>query len=100
MIIEGRRVKMRFVNNSLHIKLAVPLGAQIDHIAPITEEQLFEYPEMQDDMENSDMLMKKIISIYEEHTQIPKKEISNLLKRDIWWEAETCLKYGLVDELV
>ena len=58
------------------------------------------FQEMQDDMENSEMLMKKIISIYEEHTQIPKKEISNLLKRDIWWEAETCLKYGLVHELI
>ncbi len=58
------------------------------------------FQEMQDDMENSEMLMKKIISIYEEHTKIPKKEISNLLKRDIWWDAETCLKYGLVDEIL
>ena len=58
------------------------------------------FQEMQDDMENSEMLMKKIISLYEEHTKIPKKEINNLLKRDIWWEAETCLKYGLVDEVI
>ncbi len=58
------------------------------------------FQEMQDDMENSEMLMKKIISLYEEHTKIPKKEINNLLKRDIWWEADTCLKYGLVDEII
>jgi ATP-dependent Clp endopeptidase proteolytic subunit ClpP len=58
------------------------------------------FQEMQDDMENSEMLMKKIISLYEEHTKIPKKEINNLLKRDIWWESDTCLKYGLVDEII
>ena len=34
------------------------------------------FQEMQDDMENSEMLMKKIISLYEEHTKIPKKEIN------------------------
>ena len=55
---------------------------------------------MQDDMENSEMLMKKIKRIYEEHTKIPKKEMDNILKHDLWWEAEKCLEYGLVDEII
>lgn len=58
------------------------------------------FQEMQDDMQNSEMLMEKIKNIYKEHTKIPKKEMDNMLKHDLWWEAETCLEYGLVDELI
>ena len=45
------------------------------------------FQEMQDDMQNSEMLMEKIKNIYKEHTKIPKKEMDNLLKHDLWWEA-------------
>ena len=58
------------------------------------------YQEQKDTMENNDRLMKMIIEIYEEHTKIPKKELNKLLKHDLWWDAETCLKYGLVDEII
>ena len=58
------------------------------------------FQEMQDDMQNSEMLMEKIKNIYRKHTKIPKKELDNILKHDIWWEAEKCLEYGLVDELI
>ena len=58
------------------------------------------YQEQKDAMENNDRLMKMIIEIYEEHTKIPKKELNKLLKHDLWWDAETCLKYGLVDEII
>ncbi len=58
------------------------------------------YQEQKDNMENNDRLMKMIIDIYEEHTKIPKKELNKLLKHDLWWDAETCLKYGLVDEII
>jgi ATP-dependent protease ClpP protease subunit len=50
---------------------------------------------MKDDMKNNELLMKKIIGIYEEHTKIPKVKIKDILKRDLWWDAKTCLKYGL-----
>lgn len=58
------------------------------------------FQEMQDDMQNSEMLMEKIKDIYRKYTKIPKKELDNILKHDIWWEAEKCLEYGLVDELI
>jgi ATP-dependent protease ClpP protease subunit len=58
------------------------------------------YQEQKDTMENNDRLMQMIISIYEEHTKIPKKELDKLLKHDLWWDADTCLKYGLVDEII
>ena len=58
------------------------------------------YEEMKDDMKNSELLMETIIKIYEEHTRIPKNELKDILKRDLWWNAETCLDYGLVDEII
>jgi ATP-dependent protease ClpP protease subunit len=58
------------------------------------------FQDMQDDMQNSEMLMKKIKDIYKQHTKIPKRELDNILKHDLWWEAEKCLEYGLVDELI
>ena len=58
------------------------------------------YQEQKDAIANSDRLMEMIINIYEEHTKIPKKELNKLLKHDLWWDAQTCLKYGLVDEII
>lgn len=58
------------------------------------------YEDLKDDMENCDNFMKTIKDIYEEHTNIPKKELDKILKHDLWWDAETCLKYGLIDEII
>lgn len=58
------------------------------------------YNDMQDKMENCDRFMDMIIGIYEEHTKIPKKELDKILKHDLWWDAKTCIKYGLIDEIV
>ena len=58
------------------------------------------YQEMEDDMENSKMLMKKIKDIYKKHTKIPASKMDSILKRDIWWDAEQCLQYGLIDEII
>jgi ATP-dependent Clp protease, protease subunit len=58
------------------------------------------FEEMKDDMKNSELLMDTIIGIYEEHTRIPRNELKDILKRDIWWDAKTCLDYGLVDEII
>lgn len=58
------------------------------------------FADMKDDMQNSEMLMKKIKNIYREHTRIPKKVLDDVLLHDLWWEAEKCLEYGLVDEII
>jgi len=58
------------------------------------------FEEMKDDMKNSELLMETIIKIYEEHTRIPRSELKEILKRDVWWDAKTCLDYGLVDEII
>ncbi len=58
------------------------------------------YQEMEDDMENSKMLMNKIKDIYKKHTKIPKNKLDEILKRDIWWDAQQCLEYGMIDEII
>ena len=58
------------------------------------------YESLKDDMENCDLLMETIRTIYTEHTKIPKKTLNQILKRDLWFDAETCLKYGLIDEIL
>lgn len=58
------------------------------------------YAEIKDEVENLDRLMDTIKRIYKEHTKVPMKELDGILKRDIWWDAQTCLKYGLIDEII
>lgn len=58
------------------------------------------YEELKDDMENCDLFMRIIKDIYDEHTKIPKKKLREILKHDLWFDAETCLEYGLIDEII
>lgn len=58
------------------------------------------YEDLKDDMKNNDLLMKTIKEIYMRHTKLPKRQLNKILKHDLWWDSETCLKYGLVDEII
>jgi ATP-dependent protease ClpP protease subunit len=44
--------------------------------------------------------MKTIKDLYQEHTKIPKTKLNQILKHDLWFDAKTCLKYGLVDDII
>ena len=58
------------------------------------------YEELKDEMENCEALMESIKKIYNEHAKIPKRKLNEILKRDLWLDAQTCLDYGLVDEII
>lgn len=55
--------------------------------------------EIEDEFKNLQHLMTKITNFYSENTKIPKKELNELLKHDLWLDAEKSIKYGLADEL-
>ena len=57
------------------------------------------FEEIKDDMQNCQLFMDTIYRVYEEHTKIPKNVLKDILKRDIYFDAKTCLKYGLVDRI-
>ena len=55
--------------------------------------------EIEDDFENNKEIMEKIKTIYRKHATIPKKELAEVLKHDLWWDVSKCMKNGLIDEL-
>ena len=57
------------------------------------------YEQLKDDMQNNDLLMKRITAIYTERTKLSKAQIGKILKKDLWFDAQKCLKAGLVDEI-
>ena len=55
--------------------------------------------EIEEEVVNLKELMKQIKILYKTYSDIPESEIEELLKHDLWWNAEICLEKGLVDEL-
>lgn len=58
------------------------------------------FEEQVDDFTNSNTFMRAINEIYKQHTKIPSKTLKEILKRDIYFDSDTCLRYGLVDEIL
>jgi len=58
------------------------------------------YRELKDDMKNNEELMKMIKNVYAQYTEVPTEELDKILDHDLWWDAETCLKYKLVDKII
>ena len=58
------------------------------------------YSEFEDEKQNLDLMMETIKNVYKEYTKVPMKKINEILKHDLLWDAKTCLKYGLIDEIV
>jgi len=55
--------------------------------------------ELEDEFANNKLLMEKIKQIYKNHSTIPKKELNEILKHDLWWNVDKCIQYGMVDEI-
>jgi ATP-dependent protease ClpP protease subunit len=58
------------------------------------------FAEFQDEIQNLELIMRCIKQIYLEHTNIPESDLVEILKHDTYLNAEECIKYGLVDEIV
>lgn len=54
--------------------------------------------ELTDEFENNTLLMNKIKNLYKDYASIPRKDLAEILKHDLWWDFEKCKKCGLVDE--
>ena len=58
------------------------------------------YSEFEDEKQNLDLMMETIKNVYKEHTEVPMKKLDEILKHDLLWDAKTCLKYGLIDDII
>jgi ATP-dependent protease ClpP protease subunit len=56
------------------------------------------YEELKDEFMNDTKLMEMLYKLYREHTTMKEKTIKKVLKRDLWWDADTCIKNGLIDK--
>lgn len=57
------------------------------------------FQQLKDEFGNCQKVMDKIIDIYTKHANINKKKLPDILKHDIIWDAEECIKQGLVNEI-
>ncbi len=50
---------------------------------------------------NNQLLMNQLYDFYvsSSNSKLTKKKVEEVLKHDLYWNYDTCLKYGLVDEL-
>lgn len=58
------------------------------------------YREFKDEMENLEKLMKTIKQVYAEFTSVPPEKLDEILDHDLWFNADECLKYNMVDEII
>ena len=58
------------------------------------------YSEFKDEKQNLDLMMDTIKNVYKKYTKVPVRKLNEILKHDLMWDAKTCLKYGLVDEII
>ena len=55
--------------------------------------------QLEDEMENLKKLMNRIKGIYKENTNIEDDLLEEILKHDLWWDADKCKEFRLVDEI-
>ncbi len=58
------------------------------------------YSELEDQKQNLDLMMDTIRNTYKEYTKVPVKKLDEILKHDLFWDAETCKTLGLIDEII
>jgi len=58
------------------------------------------FAEFEDEIQNLEIIMMYIKKIYLQNTKIPESELDEILKHDTYFDAEQCLNYGLIDEII
>ena len=66
-------------------------------IHQLSSEAYGKFSEIEDHFANVSHLMKCLKDFYKKHSKIPMKKLDDLLKKDIFLNADECLLYGLVD---
>lgn len=58
------------------------------------------FNEIEDDFENIKELMRFGINIYVKNSKMSKRQVEDQMKHDSWWNADKCLKEGLIDDIL
>lgn len=57
------------------------------------------YEEFRDELKNQEKLMHNVRKIYMETCNLSEEKVVDLMKHDLWLDADTILEYGFADEL-
>lgn len=55
------------------------------------------YEDMKDEMKTCKKLMRALRKVYVDETKIPEKTLDTLLQRDVYFDAQKCVKLGVAD---
>jgi len=58
------------------------------------------YNEFLDEIENQNLLMRKVKDMYIQKTNLTEEKLDEMLSHDLWLDANQCLEFGLVDEII
>ena len=56
--------------------------------------------EFEDEYKNMKKYTKVLKKLYKQFTKLNDEKLACILKKDILWGSKTCLKYGLVDDII
>ncbi|MBT6184256.1 MAG: Clp protease ClpP [Betaproteobacteria bacterium] len=57
------------------------------------------YTELRDELRTCKKIMKTVKKLYKSETDIPKDVLKDMMTRDIYINADECIKYGVVHEI-
>lgn len=58
------------------------------------------YDEILDAKKNADNFMNMLKEMYDEYTKVPPKELKEILKHDLYFNAKKCLEYKMIDKIL
>ncbi len=59
-----------------------------------------QWENIKDDYKNKELMMNQIYDFYEKYSKLKKTKIKSILKHDLYFSAEQCLEFGLVDFII
>jgi ATP-dependent protease ClpP protease subunit len=68
-------------------------------IHQLSSSMIGNFEQLKEEFYNSEKIMKKIINLYVLHTKLSSKKLTEILKHDIIWDSEECLKNGIIDKI-
>ncbi len=63
------------------------------------ESEWVRFEDMKDELKNLEKLMNHVIEIYRDATALPEVKLKRMMKRDMYLDAEDCIRYKIADEI-
>lgn len=57
------------------------------------------FADLQDEMHNSDKIMKKIVQIYSEYSTMEPEKVNEIISKETYLDCTECLNYGLIHDI-